>query len=108
MMSCGNRSHFLRRRSEDRDILVEQELRSDLALVSMDRNQMKQAFYNVIKNSFQAMKSEGILHIKTDREDHFVSVSFADTGGRHLAGEHEAGFSSPISRRYQPDRGSGC
>ena len=41
---------------QDRDIVVEQELRSDLPLLQIDRDQMKQAFYNVIKNSLQAMK----------------------------------------------------
>ncbi len=44
---------------KDRDIVVEQELRSDLPLLELDRDQMKQAFYNVIKNSFEAMKSRG-------------------------------------------------
>src|SRR5437764_10671746 len=39
---------------KDRDIVVEQELRSDLPLLELDRDQMKQAFYNVIKNSFEA------------------------------------------------------
>ncbi len=33
---------------QDRDIVVEQELRSDLPLLRLDRDQMKQAFYNVI------------------------------------------------------------
>lgn len=72
---------FLAPEIQDRDILVEQELRPDLPLLEVDRNQLKQAFYNVIKNSFQAMKSEGILHIKTDMDDNHVSVSFTDTGG---------------------------
>src|SRR5947207_3378751 len=36
---------------QDREIVVEQELRSDLPLLQLDRDQMKQAFYNVIKNS---------------------------------------------------------
>ena len=40
---------------QDRDIVVEQELRSDLPLLQLDRDQMKQAFYNVIKNSLEAM-----------------------------------------------------
>src|SRR5262249_35542651 len=35
---------------QDREIVVEQELRSDLPLLQLDRDQMKQAFYNVIKN----------------------------------------------------------
>jgi len=72
---------FLEAEIADRDILVEQELRPDLPLLEVDRNQLKQVFYNIIKNAFQAMKSEGILRIRTDRDDHFISISFADTGG---------------------------
>ena len=72
---------FLEPEITDRNILVEQELRSDLPLIEVDRNQLKQAFYNIIKNAFQAMKSEGILRIRTDRDDDYISVSFSDTGG---------------------------
>ena len=72
---------FLAPEIQDRDIIVEQELRSDLPMLEVDRNQLKQAFYNVIKNSFQAMKSAGILHIKTDMDDNSISISFTDTGG---------------------------
>ena len=66
---------------KDRDIVVEQELRSDLPLLELDRDQMKQAFYNVIKNSFEAMKARGILRIRTDKDDSHVIVRFTDTGG---------------------------
>ena len=66
---------------QDREIVVKQELRSDLPLVQLDRDQMKQAFYNVIKNSFEAIKRGGVLHIRTDRDDTHVLISFADTGG---------------------------
>jgi signal transduction histidine kinase len=66
---------------EARDIVVETELHSDLPLLQLDRDQMKQAFYNVIKNSFEAMKRRGILRIRTDRDESHVRVSFIDTGG---------------------------
>ncbi len=66
---------------EARDIVVEQELRSDLPMLPLDRDQMKQAFYNVIKNSFEAMKRRGILRIRTDMDANHVLVSFTDTGG---------------------------
>jgi signal transduction histidine kinase len=66
---------------KDRDIVVEQELRSDLPLLQLDRDQMKQAFYNVIKNSFEAIKRRGVLRIRTDMDDTHVLVSFTDTGG---------------------------
>ena len=66
---------------QDRDIVVEQELRSDLPLLRLDRDQMKQAFYNVIKNSLEAMKRHGTLRIRTDRDDTHVLIMFIDTGG---------------------------
>jgi signal transduction histidine kinase len=72
---------FLAPELKDRDILVETELRDDIPPLPLDRHQIKQAFYNVIKNAAQAMKSGGILHIRTDRNEDHVSVAFEDTGG---------------------------
>src|SRR5947207_5463338 len=65
---------------QDRDLVVEQDLRADLPLLQLDSEQMKQAFYNVIKNSLEAMKRHGTLHIRTDLDDKHVIVSFTDTG----------------------------
>jgi signal transduction histidine kinase len=72
---------FLEAEIKDRNILVEQELCPELPLLEVDRNQIKQAFYNIIKNAFQAMKSDGILRITTEMNDEFVFIRFADTGG---------------------------
>ncbi|HEV8418257.1 MAG TPA: ATP-binding protein [Candidatus Udaeobacter sp.] len=66
---------------QDRGIIVEQELRSDLPLLQLDRDQMKQAFYNVIKNSVEAMHRHGTLRIRTDLADTHVLVRFEDSGG---------------------------
>ena len=72
---------FLTAEIADRDILVELELDKKLPPLELDRDQMKQAFYNVIRNSFQAMKTGGILRIATTLEPDYVAVAFADTGG---------------------------
>ena len=72
---------FFQPEIKDRDIVVETELRSDLPRIELDRDQMKQVFYNAIKNSFEAMKRRGILRIRTDRDDTHVKISFTDTGG---------------------------
>ena len=66
---------------QDRGIVVKQELRADLPLLQLDRDQMKQAFYNVIKNSLEAMKRHGTLRIHTDLDDTHVLIRFVDTGG---------------------------
>ena len=72
---------FFRPEITDRDIVVETELRSDLPRLELDRDQIKQAFYNAIKNSFEAMKRRDILRIRTDRDETHVKISFTDTGG---------------------------
>ena len=77
----GERSAFCNAEIADRDILVELETDKNLPALELDRDQMKQAFYNVIRNSFQAMKSGGILRITSVLEPDYVAVSFADTGG---------------------------
>ena len=74
--------------------MVEQELRSDLPLLDLDRDQMKQVFYNVIKNSFEAMKRRGILRIRTDMDATHVNISFTDTGGGMSA--------ESLSRVFEP------
>ncbi len=66
---------------QDREIVVEQEMRSDLPLLQLDRDQMKQAFYNVIKNSLEAVHRHGALRIRTDLDDTHVIIRFVDTGG---------------------------
>ncbi|MGA2604710.1 MAG: ATP-binding protein [Verrucomicrobiia bacterium] len=64
----------------DRDILVERELADGLPRILLDRAQLKQAFYNIIKNALQAMGSGGILHLRTEADDAHVTISFIDSG----------------------------
>ena len=72
---------FLQAEIMDRDILVEKSLAKNPPLLQLDREQIKQAFYNICRNAFQAMKSGGILRIATSVDPTHVSIVFADTGG---------------------------
>ena len=72
---------FLRPEILDRDIRVDVLFRKDLPLAEVDRTQIKQAFFNVIKNAIQAMLPGGILQIETALEGPFLRITFRDTGG---------------------------
>jgi two-component system, sporulation sensor kinase E len=72
---------FLDAELKDRDILVELELDRSLPPIEMDRDQIKQACYNVIRNALQAMKSGGILRICSGADETHQFISFSDTGG---------------------------
>ncbi len=71
---------FLKHEIADRDILIETELDPSAPALWIDRDQIKQAFYNLVKNALQAMRNGGILRISTERTDtHFVTT-FSDNG----------------------------
>lgn len=71
---------FLSAETRGRSIAITQELRSDLPQIPADRDQLKQAFYNLLKNSFHAMREGGSLVVRTDLEGDDVIVSFEDDG----------------------------
>ncbi len=64
----------------NRRILVERKTAKHVPTVPADETQVKQAFFNIIRNALQAMESEGILKITTEVTPRFVSVCFADNG----------------------------
>lgn len=66
---------------DDRKILVEREWENPVDEVMLDREQLQQAFYNVIKNAMQAMKGAGLLRISVSQNEHWVWVEFIDNGG---------------------------
>jgi len=80
---------LMEREIRDRDILVELELADGLPRCLVDRSQLKQAFYNLIKNALQAMRAGGILRVRTEASETHVVVSFIDTG--HGIGPEQIG-----------------
>jgi two-component system, sporulation sensor kinase E len=72
---------FLDAEIQNRDILVELELEEALPPLELDSDQIKQAIYNVIRNAFQAMKSGGILRIRSGADEFHAVLAFSDTGG---------------------------
>lgn len=65
---------------ENRRILVERNQPEHLPAIPADEVQVKQAFFNIIKNAIQAMADGGILKIGLEVSPRFVSVCFEDNG----------------------------
>lgn len=72
---------FLGPELEGAGIRVDIELVSTLPTVQGDRDQIKQVFYNIIKNARQAMKAGGVIRIRAFSDDEFVYIQVGDTGG---------------------------
>jgi two-component system, sporulation sensor kinase E len=66
--------------AEKSRVNIVMELRSDLPQMELDANQMKQAFYNLIRNACQAMPEGGELTVTSTFNDLEVIVSFQDNG----------------------------
>jgi two-component system, sporulation sensor kinase E len=64
----------------DRKLVVEVEPAEGLPEVWVDRGQVRQACFNVIRNAIQAMGGSGVLRISFEVSDRQVGVVFQDTG----------------------------
>ncbi|MCF7853718.1 MAG: PAS domain-containing protein [Candidatus Pacebacteria bacterium] len=71
---------FLRAEIEDRKIRVEASLPDKLPVIQGDPGQLKQAFYNIIRNSLQALSEDGKITIDCETTDDFLDIRFADNG----------------------------
>jgi len=71
---------FLKHEIRDRDVLVEVSEPEENVSILLDPNQIKQVFFNIIRNAIQAMPDGGLLKIAVTDSDRYVAVSFRDTG----------------------------
>jgi two-component system, sporulation sensor kinase E len=62
------------------NVRVKLDLRSDLPAMLLDGDQIKQAFYNLIRNACQAMPNGGTLTISGTFTDYEIRLSFQDQG----------------------------
>jgi len=71
---------FLGPELESAGVRVDLELAASLPIVQGDRDQIKQVFFNIVKNARQAMISGGIIRIRAFADDEFVYIQIGDTG----------------------------
>ena len=90
--------NFLAPELKDRRISTRLQLHEALPLLRLDPNQVKQAFYNLIKNAVQAMGTGGSLTIRSDLSEYDAVVSFEDNGKgmspETVAAMHDAWFTT--------------
>lgn len=87
-------AQFLSHEFKDRGIAVAMDLQDRLPAMRLDPGQMKQAMYNVLRNASQAMDHGGTITVRTDGNDHGVTLSITDTGSG-IAGDDMARLFTP-------------
>ncbi len=71
---------FQAKELEDRGLKVEGELPATTPVIMADTNQLKQVFFNLIKNAMEAMQPGGQLGIRIRADEQSVFVRISDTG----------------------------
>jgi len=66
---------------DNRRIRVDIEVDERVPVILGDKNQLKQVFFNLVKNSMDAMRSGGVIKVGTRVDDEGVYLHFGDTGG---------------------------
>jgi PAS domain S-box-containing protein len=85
---------FEGRELADRGITVDPELPAGTPVIMADRDQLKQVFFNLIKNAMEAMQPGGRLSVKVRTADDSVYAAIADTGSGIKAED--------LARLFQP------
>lgn len=80
IQTLGEVLRFQQKELEDRGIAVEAELEPNLPAIMADADQLKQVFFNLLKNAMEAMGAEGRLRIRTRFDDDSVYLLFGDNG----------------------------
>jgi signal transduction histidine kinase len=97
---------FLQPEIKDRDVIVQEELEPGLPRIPANVDQLKQAFYNLIKNAVQALTHGGILRVTTSRTDTHLQISFEDNGAG-ISVEDMAHITEPYFTRKKGGTGLG-
>ncbi len=72
--------HFMRMEIENKRIHIEADWGEKIPMILADPDQLKQAFYNIMKNAVNAMPDGGILTVICQLDDENVKINFQDSG----------------------------
>jgi len=88
------------------DHRIERQIEPPSFTITADSDQIRQVFWNISRNAFQAMSLGGILHVSTRIGPHFYSIVFADHGRGMSEAEQRIVF-QPFRTRFPSGTGLG-
>ena len=71
---------FMQMEIENKGILIEADWGEGIPMILADPDQLKQAFYNIMKNAVNAMPEGGVLAVICQSEEGRVKINFQDSG----------------------------
>ncbi|TES93314.1 MAG: hypothetical protein E3J87_02535 [Candidatus Cloacimonadota bacterium] len=64
----------------EKDIIITKSLDSNLPLIPIDRDRIKQGLLNILRNAIHTMEKGGEIRIKTTEEKDFIKMEIEDNG----------------------------
>jgi signal transduction histidine kinase len=89
-----------------RGVTVEKEYAEDLPLIQAYASELNQVWTNIIDNAIDAMDGEGMLIVRTRREDPWVVVEIEDNGPG-IPEEHQSKIFDPFFTTKEAGQGTG-
>lgn len=96
----------LRKQKELKDIQFVLELSSQPLFINADASQLRQVFYNVIKNALDSIGDNGKILIKTIEDNYDMQIIFQDNGSG-IAPEKLSKVFNPFFSTKPPGQGTG-
>jgi two-component system NtrC family sensor kinase len=71
---------LLQNHAQINNIQIIKEMRPDLPIIASNQSQLQQVFLNLIINAIDAIEKDGLIHIKTQKDDSQILISVKDNG----------------------------
>jgi PAS domain S-box-containing protein len=71
---------MLRKEAEDRSVWIEIDCPDNFPPLHVDKGQMRQALFNLVKNAMQAMTAGGLIKVTAMERENHLTIAVRDTG----------------------------
>jgi two-component system NtrC family sensor kinase len=71
---------LLQNHAQTNNIAIRKEMQPDLPIIASNQSQLQQVFLNLIINAIDAIEKDGLIHIKTQKDDSRIVISIKDNG----------------------------
>ncbi len=97
---------LLQNHAQINNIDIQKDLQPDLPIIASDQSQLQQVFLNMINNAIDAIEKDGVIEVKTRKDDSQIVVSVKDNGPG-IPKEHLTKVFDPFFTTKEVGKGTG-
>ena len=88
------------------NIAIQKDLQPNLPIIASDQSQLQQVFLNMINNAIDAIEKDGLIEVRTWKDDSQIVVSIKDNGPG-IPEEHLTRIFDPFFTTKEVGKGTG-